>query len=58
MKFSMKIQCDTAAFADDLTGEIGRALTAVADALGEGGTEGNIRDSNGNTVGKWSLKKE
>jgi hypothetical protein len=37
------------------TGELDRIFQRISDAVWEGNTEGRIRDSNGNTVGRWEI---
>ena len=63
MNFNVSINCDNAAFDDDLTGiEICRILQSIEDKLQHIGyiepqenMNGRIRDMNGNTVGSWEL---
>lgn len=61
MKFKLDIDCDNAAFDDDFYGELQRILLDVRGDIrylvGRPGRmeDGNIRDSNGNTIGKWEL---
>ncbi len=51
----LKFSTANAAF-DELEHECTCILLAVAAEIGRGKKEGICRDSNGNTVGKWSLK--
>lgn len=55
--FRLEFETDNNAFVEDAHGEIARILTGVAMDLSEGRASledgGNIRDVNGNTVGKW-----
>lgn len=60
MKLSVNLLCDNAAFEDDCGAEIARILRKLAgDVEGmvrydaKGVYSGGLRDSNGNTVGKW-----
>lgn len=36
-------------------GELDRIFQRISDSVWEGNTEGRIRDSNGNTVGRWEI---
>jgi hypothetical protein len=56
--FSLTIDTENAAFARDPSNEIRRILLELANRIepcptGEG--RGNLRDLNGNTVGRWEL---
>ncbi len=63
--FKLEVSTDGAAFADQATGEgldryqarleILKIVGAAAARIEDGETEGSCRDSNGNTVGSWSL---
>jgi hypothetical protein len=71
VRFTLSIDCDNAAFeADDETatfmpGELARILQVLADGYRDDsertriplavGEAGNLRDINGNTVGKWEV---
>ena len=63
MNFNVSINCDNAAFDDDLIGiEICRILGSISDKLQDIGyiepqenMKGRIRDMNGNTVGEWEF---
>ena len=63
MNFNVSINCDNAAFDDDLTGiEICRILQSIEDKLQHIGyiepqenMKGRIRDMNFNTVGEWEF---
>ncbi len=70
MQFKLSFRCDNAAFCDSegtQTGEsIGQEIDAILGRMRRVGTEGfgivpgdsgNVLDSNGNTVGTWSLTK-
>ena len=60
MKFSFELNTDNAAFSDHPVREIHRVFTRIQQQLAHQQTigveslGGIIRDSNGNTVGKWS----
>ena len=60
MKFSIELNTDNAAFSDHPVSEIHRVFTEIQQQLthqrmiGVESLGGTIRDSNGNTVGKWS----
>lgn len=57
MKFKLEIDCDNAAFGDNMAmtfWELGRMLYALSKRIAETGEEeGKLRDKNGNTVGKY-----
>ncbi len=59
-KFTLTIECDNAAFEDDAGAEVARILRDAADDLdgdmmAETGSA-NLRDINGNIVGRWIYK--
>ncbi len=62
MKFALDINMDNAAFGEDDDGgsyELRRILKALVvgdNGPREGNTSGTVRDSNGNTVGSWSIR--
>lgn len=58
MGLKIKFKTDNAAFSDDCGGlhEAFLVLDHVKDRLISGAKSGNLRDSNGNTVGKWEWK--
>lgn len=58
MKFTLEINSDNAAFADDPAGEIARILRAVAQTVERGREEGPAVDVNGNRVGVWRIEGE
>jgi hypothetical protein len=60
MIFKLKMLCDNAAFEDDAGTEIGHILRRLATDVdgmirqdAKGTYSGGLRDTNGNTVGKW-----
>lgn len=57
--FTLKVDTDNAAFADDPAPELARILRLVAERI-EAGDEFHyyqtIRDANGNDVGRYALK--
>jgi hypothetical protein len=55
--FRLTISTDNEAFTEDRGAELARILTWLAQRFDTGvpGGEGTVRDSNGNTVGKWTL---
>ena len=60
MKFSLTFDCDNSAFEYDgddtaLLNEVSRILRTVAKRVQDDDRQGNVRDSNGNTVGKFKL---
>ena len=63
MNFNISINCDNAAFDDDLTGiEICRILQSIEDKLQDVGyiesqenLRGRIKDLNGNMIGFWEF---
>jgi len=57
MGFTLKIETTNAAFEDCAAGEIARNLGELAEFLDDvqPGDRGNLHDTNGNTVGTWSL---
>ena len=60
MRFQLTIDCEGPAFFDeDHGGELARIVARVAETLRNGDSYGDsiwaVRDSNGSTVGSWSL---
>lgn len=53
--FTLRIKTDNAAFGDEPHYELARILAELASKVGEGATEGRIRDENGNHVGEFKL---
>lgn len=60
MTLTLNLSCDNAAFADNSGAEIARILRDMADKVdgmirydAKGTYSGDLRDINGNTVGKW-----
>ncbi len=70
MAFTLRFKTSNAAFMDQSAadGEEDHAaaravesaliLRTIARRLDDGATEGTVRDSNGNTVGEWKLRKD
>ena len=56
--FQIKINTDNAAFQPDASLEVISILEHVVRQLDAGQTGGNVRDSNGNTVGEWKLNNK
>ena len=54
-KFTLTIDMDNAAFEDDPAIEVADELRRIADLVTQGFTFGQAVDSNGNSVGSWSL---
>ena len=54
--FKLEFSTDNAAFEDSL--EVVRILERIAQNVKGGDTFGAVKDSNGNTVGRWSLSEE
>ncbi len=62
--FTLRIDCGNAAFEENAGAELASLLIGVAHTIhdmiradAEGVYSGGIRDSNGNTVGKWSCEE-
>lgn len=61
MRFTLTIDCDNAAFADDPGREVATMLKTAAVRIGSGtdefapGADFTVRDGNGNTVGRWQV---
>jgi hypothetical protein len=55
MALKITMQTDNDAFAQDLFGEVSRALKIVAGKISSGQDAGSIWDSNGNRVGEFDL---
>jgi len=53
MKLTVEIDMDNSAF--EQPGELAKCLNQVVEKI-QNQSEGKIRDSNGNTVGSWSVK--
>lgn len=59
MDFKLKIECDNAAFDDDMRDlEVARILREAADRIENGADFGFCIDVNGNRVGSWAFKGE
>lgn len=58
MKFLMRFDMDNAAFEDAPELEAVRILEDVATRIRQGAAGGNVRDVNGNTVGKFAILGE
>jgi hypothetical protein len=56
--FKVEFETGNAAFEDDFMFEIESIFEDIVEAVSNGMEDGPIRDSNGNTVGKWSKKAE
>ena len=56
MRFSMEINTDNAVFDDPY--ELPTALEWVARKIEAGADSGKVLDSNGNTVGSWSIEDQ
>ena len=56
--FKLTIETDNAAFDPDTHYEVSRILRNVIEKIGAGVSEGTLVDSNGNSVGKFSLETE
>ena len=54
--FKLEFSTDNAAFEDSL--EVVVILERIAQKVKGGDTFGAVKDSNGNTVGRWSLSEE
>ena len=55
MRFQLNIACDNAAFDDALGEHTATLLHSVAGRVDAGATSGEIRDGNGNRVGRWEF---
>ena len=53
VKFILEINCDNAAFDESPATEVARIVRNAAERVEEGIWPGNLRDSNGNTVGSF-----
>ncbi len=59
MEFQAVIKMDNAAFEENGgTEEIRKRIRHIADQINTGITYSNIRDTNGNIVGKWEITEE
>lgn len=58
-RMEISFDLDNDAFTNTLDGgsvaELDRIFGRISDSVWEGNTEGRIRDSNGNTVGRWEI---
>ena len=54
--FTLEFSTENAAFEDSL--EVVVILERIAQKVKGGDTFGAVKDSNGNTVGRWSLSEE
>lgn len=55
MGFSLNMDTDNAAFADDRAAEVARILRQVTRKIAAGNTAGILKDINGNRVGAFIL---
>jgi hypothetical protein len=56
MQFKLDINLDNDAYARDGLGyELSKAMALIASDIGLGLTRGLVRDTNGNTTGKWEI---
>lgn len=55
MKFTVKIDCNSSAFAGDPLHELQRIMGILAGKLQTGRRDGSLLDINGNTVGSFEL---
>lgn len=57
MNFKLEVNCDNAAFDDESGGnnEVSNLLHQAAMKVGMGQRAGGLRDSNGNTVGRFEF---
>jgi hypothetical protein len=55
MKFKLEFDMDNAAFEDFKNGEVKNILESTKEKVDAGWTMGAVVDSNGNTVGQWSM---
>lgn len=59
MKFVLEFNMDNAAFEDNYLAEVAYVMRGVmSQCASETQTDGIIRDSNGNTIGKWDVVKD
>jgi hypothetical protein len=58
MKLIIEINLDNEAYEDLLGWELGENLQNVIERIGHGIKDGSIKDTNGNTTGKWSIKND
>lgn len=56
--FKIEFSTDNAVFDDDFDGEVKRILTAIGRQMSNvgDGDSAVIRDSNGNSIGRWEFK--
>lgn len=57
-KYLIEIDCDNAAFEDNLEGELSIILRRASVKLSNGELDFKLRDSNGNTVGSAYLEED
>ena len=58
MTFKLEFRTDTAAFDEDSAREMSRILWQITGRVLTGGLNGNIRDVNGNVIGKYEIGDE
>jgi hypothetical protein len=54
--FKIYLKTNNAAFTDDRDSELARILREVANQIEAGDSHGRCHDSNGNTVGEWTIR--
>jgi len=58
MKITIQFETDNAAFEDDASREVDQIMEAVSLAVLMGVNEGAVRDTNGNTIGKFTVEED
>ena len=58
--FTLSIECENDAFADDINQELATILGMLTNKVrfGDAGYFGTLRDTNGNRVGNYELSKD
>lgn len=55
--FTLTIETGNAAFGDDPTSEVAAILTKLARQISYQDQTDTVRDTNGNTVGRWTFER-
>lgn len=58
MELKIKIELDNVAFFNDFETELQQCFDEILDCIGNGQKTGPIHDSNGNTIGRFSINSQ
>jgi len=58
MEFTLQFNMDNTAFDEDPETQINVTLSEIVTQIDKGKTYGKVKDSNGNTIGKWEIRTD